>query len=62
MVGRFQHPLVIGDLLVTREAIVLGEGHDDELSLAHAFGKNMSPEVPVDEKGWVATAVAVKLR
>ncbi|MGH3869228.1 MAG: hypothetical protein ACRDQ4_24590 [Pseudonocardiaceae bacterium] len=42
---------MIGDLLVTREAVVLGEGHDDEPSLAQAFGKNMSSEVPVDEEG-----------
>jgi hypothetical protein len=34
MLGRFRHPLVIGDLLVTRDPVVLGEGHDAEPSLA----------------------------
>jgi len=34
MLGRFQHPLGIGDLLVTRDPVVLGEGHDAEPSLA----------------------------
>ena len=34
MLGRFQHPLVIGDLLVTRDPVALGQGHDAEVSLA----------------------------
>jgi hypothetical protein len=60
-VSRFQYPLMIGDLPITRDPVVLNESYDDEPSLAQAFGESMPSKVSVDEERWL-TAVGAKRR
>src|SRR5437764_1450816 len=57
--GGLEHPFVVGDFLIPRDSVVLGERDDDKAGLTQPAGKDVTTKVPVDEKRG-ATRVAVK--